>query len=283
MMSRRSAGAVLLVGAAILVGGCRRGEREVADAFSWTHELSPGSTVHLRTTSGSVTVHGTNETRAHVQGIKHWRRGRERDVRFVVSHDGGDVYVCAIWTRRGGQCGDERYKPRPPRWVSMFSLWRRRSDMNASFMVMLPPGVAVDASTVNGRVVVTEAAGDVKANTVNGEIRASTMGRGTLSLKSVNGSIRARAASLSDDARVELETVNGSVQAELPTELSAEVLLTTVNGRITTDCPVNTTGAASNREIRGLVGGGGTRRVELRTVNGSVELRGRRAEGGGNR
>jgi hypothetical protein len=221
---------------------------------------------------GNVTVRGTHEPVVHVQGMKHWRRGRERDVRFVVSHSGDDVYVCAIWTRRGGQCGDERIRPSPPRWLAIFSLFGRRSDMQASLEVMLPAGVRVDASTVNGRIVVTETAADVEANTVNGEIRASTMGGSTLTLKTVNGSIRVRATSLSKDARIEAETVNGSVQAELPTELDAEVVLTTVNGRISTDFPVQLTGRTSEREVRGVVGDGGAQRVELRTVNGSVQL-----------
>ncbi len=271
MQIRRLTGAALLAGAALSVGACRREARELPDAFSWTHELAPGRTLHLRTVNGSVTVRGTAESHAHVQGTKRWRRGRARDVRFVVEHSGDDVYICAIWTRRGGRCGDERYDPRPPRWLAMFSLFRRRTDMAASFDVMLPAGVRVDASTVNGPVTVTEAAGDVKAETVNGDVRASTMG-GALSLKTVNGSIRARAASLAEDAPIDLESVNGSVRAELPSPLDADVRLSTVNGRVTTDFPVALSGRASNRELRGTVGSGG-RRVTLETVNGSVELR----------
>jgi hypothetical protein len=271
MQIRRLTGAALLAGAALSAGACRREAREVSDAFSWSHELAPGTSIHLRTMNGNVTVRGTAEPRAQVQGSKRWHRGRERDVQFVVDREGDDVYLCAIWTRRGGRCGDERYRPSPPRWLAMFSLFRRRTDMAASFEVMLPPGVRLDASTVNGGVTVTEAAGDVKAETVNGDIRASTTGGG-LSLKTVNGSIRARAASLAKDAPVELETVNGSVRAELPSPLDAEVRLSTVNGRITTDFPVALSGRASARELRGTVGGGG-RPVSLKTVNGSVELK----------
>jgi putative adhesin len=271
MQIRRLTGAALLAGAALSVGACRRDARELPDAFSWSDALAPGSTVHLRTRNGNVAVRGTADRQAHVQGIKRWRRGRDRDVQFVVTRSGDDVYVCAIWTRRGGRCGDERYRPSPAWWLAIFSLFRRPSDMNASFEMMLPPGVRVDASTVDGRVTVTEAASDVKASTVNGDVRASTMG-GALELATVNGSIRGRAASLAKDAPIYFHTVNGSVQAELPTPLDADVLLATVNGRITTDFPIALTGRASERELRGTVGAGG-RRVELRTVNGSVELK----------
>jgi Putative adhesin len=272
MYIRRLAGAALLVGAALSVGACRHASRELPDAFSWADELAPGSTVHVRTMNGSVTVRGTAERQAHVQGIKRWRRGRARDVRFVVSRSGSDVYFCAIWVRRGGRCGDDRYGPRPGRLLAMFSLFRRRTDMSASFEVMLPTDVAIDASTVNGRVIVTEAAGDVKAETVNGDIRASTMGGG-LALTTVNGSIQARAASLATGAPVKLETVNGSIRAELPATLDADVRMTTTNGAIISDFPlVLPDGRASARNVRGKVGKGG-RPVELTTVNGSVELK----------
>jgi putative adhesin len=271
MQIRRLTGAALLAGAALSVGACRREGRDLPDAFTWSDQLAPGSTVHLRTMNGDVTVRGTADSQTRVQGSKRWRHGRDRDVRFVVARSGGEVYLCAIWTRRGGHCGDERYRPSPPRWLAMFSLFRRRSDMAASFEAMLPPGVHVEASTVNGRVTVTEAAGDVEAESVNGDIRASTMG-GALALKTVNGSIRARAASLAKDAPIHLETVNGSVRAELPAPLDADVQLSTVNGRITTDFPVTLSGKATARDLRGTVGDGG-RPVRLKTVNGSVELK----------
>src|SRR3712207_2700079 len=141
MQTRRLAALALVAGVALSVGGCRRGMHQVPDALSWSDELAPGTTVHLHTVSGDVNVHGTAERRARVQGIKRWRRGRERDVKFVASRSGDDVYVCAIWVRRGGRCGDERYGPRPPRILAMFSLFGRRTDMHASFEVMLPAGV----------------------------------------------------------------------------------------------------------------------------------------------
>jgi hypothetical protein len=59
MQVRRLTGAALLAGAALSLGACRREARELPDAFSWSDELTPGSTVHLRTTTGSVTVRGT--------------------------------------------------------------------------------------------------------------------------------------------------------------------------------------------------------------------------------
>ena len=270
---RRYATAALLAGAALSLAGCRHEARERVDAFSWGDELAPGTTVHLRTMNGTVAVHGTPEPRLHVQGIKRWRHGRERDVRFVVSREGDDLYLCAIWVRHGGRCGEERYGPRPPRILAIFSLFRRRTDMSASFDVMLPPGVAVDASTVNGRVTVMDASGDVEAKTVNGAIDASMNGGGGLKLETVNGSIHARAVALDDDADVRLETVNGSIRAELPPTLQADVHLSTVNGRVATDFPLQISGKVSTHDLRGQIGGGGGRDVQLKTVNGSVELK----------
>jgi DUF4097 and DUF4098 domain-containing protein YvlB len=67
-------------------------------------------------------------------------------------------------------------------------------------------------------------------------------------------------------------TVNGSITLDLPSALSAEVRATTVNGEISTDFPLSATGRISRRHVAGTIGGGG-RRLDLETVNGSVRLR----------
>jgi DUF4097 and DUF4098 domain-containing protein YvlB len=66
--------------------------------------------------------------------------------------------------------------------------------------------------------------------------------------------------------------VNGSVTAVFPASLNAEVTATTVTGNITTDFPLTVSGRFGGRRISGTVGGGG-RELELKTVNGSINLR----------
>ena len=74
------------------------------------------------------------------------------------------------------------------------------------------------------------------------------------------------------NAALAFRTVNGSITLDLPPDLSAEVRANTVNGEISTDFPLAVTGRVSRRHVTGTIGGGG-RRLDLDTVNGSVRLR----------
>ena len=69
-----------------------------------------------------------------------------------------------------------------------------------------------------------------------------------------------------------LKTVNGGITVELPASVAADIHAETVNGSIETDFPLTVTGKFVGRRIDGVIGGGG-RRLELETVNGSIALR----------
>jgi hypothetical protein len=66
--------------------------------------------------------------------------------------------------------------------------------------------------------------------------------------------------------------VNGSVTAELPAALDAQLEMTTVNGRLTTDFPLTLQGKVSPRAMRATIGSGG-RALKIETVNGNATLK----------
>jgi len=110
----------------------------------------------------------------------------------------------------------------------------------------------------------------VSLGTVNGSVGFSTSSYGEAS--TVNGSIRGAMGAAEWDDGLSFKTVNGTITLDLPPSLSADVRATTVNGEISTDFPLTVTGRVSRRQVQGTIGGGG-RRLELETVNGSVRLR----------
>ena len=67
-------------------------------------------------------------------------------------------------------------------------------------------------------------------------------------------------------------TVNGSIDLELPASLNADVELRTVNGDFETDFPMTLSGRVSPRHLSGKIGTGG-RDLRATTVNGSIKLR----------
>jgi hypothetical protein len=259
--------AIALVGTA---GACRGRVHDVPDAFRWEEPVPAGTTVHLRTSSGRIEVAPTQGTVAHVSGSKRWS-GRNDPIHFAWTRSGKDVYFCAM-VGSGGNCGSSYRESRGMRgsWLDIFSLFKRRpTQVEASLTVELPPGVRVDARTVQGEVSVHGATSGVTAHAVNGSIEIE--GAGPIEAQTINGGIEARLDSLSADDPITLETVNGAISVTLPPSAEGDVELSTVNGSVQTDFPLTASGHISGRSLHGRIGSS-SREIRLKTVNGNVEL-----------
>ncbi|WKW13240.1 DUF4097 family beta strand repeat-containing protein [Pseudogemmatithrix spongiicola] len=228
--------------------------------WRWDGTLAEGRTVNLHNVNGSVRFESGSGDRVEVEAEKRWRRGDPDDVRIEARQlSNGNVVICAMWRRNdscseGGINGGDRE-------------WNRNNDVSVHFVVRVPAYANVDANTVNGSVEVAELRGRVDANTVNGNVEAASSG-GPVRARTVNGSIRARGL-ITDD--LEYNTVNGSIEIELPANTNADVSLRTTNGRVTSDFPITFTGEINPRRIEAKVGNGGPE-LRARTVNGGIRL-----------
>jgi len=99
-------------------------------------------------------------------------------------------------------------------------------------------------------------------------VSAAGTARGT----TVNGSVVATVGKAGWSGTLEFSTVNGGIKLTLPSDLDADVDASTVNGSIDSDFPITVQGRMRPREFHGRIGKGG-RKLELSTVNGSIELR----------
>lgn len=249
-----------LIGVAPL-GAQRQTEQ---NAFTWAGRIPDGHWIRVRNLSGEISVTASNSDRVEVTATKQWRRSDPQSVRFEVRKYGrndDDVIICAIWEDRSDcddRGGDSHHDV-------------RNNDVSVQFRVMVPRGVKVGVSTVNGAVRVDGATSEVEASTVNGEVEATSSG-GPVNASTVNGSVTARMGRFDNDEDLNFSTVNGSVVAEFTGELDADIELSTVNGRFQTDYPVTINGRLDPRHLRARLGQGG-RRIRLSTVNGNVELR----------
>jgi hypothetical protein len=234
------------------------------NAFTWSGRIASGHWIRVRNLSGEITVTSSNSDRVEVTATKQWRRSDPQSVRFEVRKFGSndeDVVICAIWEDRA-DC-DDRGRD------SHHGV--RNNDVSVQFRVMVPRGVKVGVSSVNGAVSVEGATSEVEASTVNGEVEATSSG-GPVNASTVNGSVTARMGRFDNDEDLNFSTVNGSVVAEFTGQLDADIELSTVNGRFQTDYPVTVNGRLDPRHLRARLGQGG-RRIRLSTVNGNVELR----------
>ncbi len=260
--------AVLIVAS---TSACSRSGHDAS--FRWTNALPAGSVIHIRDRVGSINVKSGPGTQAIVNGSRSWRRGRSRDVEFVVNQSGSDYYVCAMW-RNSGDCEESGYKNHSSRGIlsilSIFSLFRHGSDTQADFDVTIPASVRVDAKTQVGSVTIDGASAGVSAQSANGSVTASNVS-GPLVLTTANGSVHVSAIALAPTDSVELSTANGNVRAELPANIDGNFDLRTTNGTVKSDFPLTPTSKSSGppKHLTGQIGTS-TRVVNMRTANGSV-------------
>jgi hypothetical protein len=239
------------------------------DAFTWQGPAAPGTTLHLRDIAGNISVRASADSLVHVTASKHWRHGGASAVGFAVARHGAELDVCALFG--GGTCAATGYRRHNSGFHRILGIaWG--SDMRADFVVTVPPGVAVDASTVSGDVAVDGAQAPLTLRTTNGNVFAATH-VGPIGATTINGSIAAFEDSLPPGAgSTSATTVNGDVMVAAPANLGATLDLSTINGSVTTDFPVPVQGTHGTRRAQGTVGTGGAP-VILHAVNGSVTLR----------
>lgn len=128
-------------------------------------------------------------------------------------------------------------------------------------------------SSVSGDITGRGLAGDMRSEVVSGdiEIEGGTFVR--VAAESVNGDITF-VGGLADDARMNMETVNGAIDVMFEGPLSADFDIETFNGNIR-NCfgpkPERTSKYAPGLEL-GFTEGDGGARVSLSTLNGSLEI-----------
>jgi hypothetical protein len=234
--------------------------RNVGNEWHYQMQMRPNQRVWIRNTNGPVDVVGGSNDSLEVHVEKSWRASDPNIVQLVPVKTELGVTICAVWEARETRCnegGDYRMNG------------VRKNDVAVRFTVVLPKGIPIDASTINGGLQIDEVSAPVEANTVNGRIDVSTSS-GSVHATTVNGSIDANMQELTN-GDVRLTTVNGSVMAGLPKRMNAEIDAQTVNGRVDSDLPLKITGKMSTRHLHGTLGNGGSV-LKLVTVNGSITI-----------
>jgi len=144
-----------------------------------------------------------------------------------------------------------------------------RNDVTVNYSLHVPPAVALDLRTVNGRIATRGIDAPTDAVTVNGPIDLETSGSGIVSAKTVNGRVVAKFLKTFQGAK--LKTVNGSVEAMLPSTASFICDLSQVNGDFEASFPVSIHSHPGSRRVSGEVNGG-QYSLKIVTVNGDIQL-----------
>lgn len=261
----------LAAAAAVCAPVTAAAQRTSTEPFKWSGDIQGGHWVYVRNLNGTVRVEAGTGSKLEITAEKHWRRGSPDDVEIQVKQVGtgkGDVLVCAIWKDTDTRCDEDGYSSR-----SHGDHWYRNGrdhDTEVEFIVRVPAGVKVDASSTNGGIEIDGATSEVVASTTNGRIDARSSG-GPVRASTTNGDVSVRMGVL-DAHDMEYRTTNGSITLELPASANADLDMRTTNGGVSSDFPLMMEGTFSRREMRGTLGKGGPR-IRLSTTNGSIRLR----------
>ncbi len=151
--------------------------------------------------------------------------------------------------------------------------WSSGDKLYVEFRLMVPKTALVnELGSVNGSVNVRSLTNMTVVSSVNGAVRATELS-GKVKLSTVNGSIRADFVEVRPDMEISLGTVNGSVEAMVPSNVDVTVKADSLNGSITNDfgLPVKK-GKYVGRSLYGRIGSGLTK-INLNSVNGSISLK----------
>lgn len=128
-------------------------------------------------------------------------------------------------------------------------------------------------SSVSGDIDAMQLRGEIEATSVSGDIVIADSAFERAQVNTVNGDMVFR-AQLIDGGKLDIETINGSVDVDFDGDVSARFDIETFNGSIR-NCfgprAERTSKYAPGRELK-FTEGGGASRVTIRTLNGSLTL-----------
>jgi DUF4097 and DUF4098 domain-containing protein YvlB len=262
-MNRRSfaswlgAGLGTLSALLVLALGAHASEhRGATEEFHQTYQLSPDGRVELDNINGPVHISAWDRNEVKVDAIKS-ADTKERLEEAKIEINSGSDHL-SIRTRYLSH-------NQTLNWGS------HNNPASVEYTLTVPRAARLDEiKLINGSLDVTGVSGEVRASCINGRLEARNLA-GRSRLSTINGHLDAGFDQLAGSA-VELNSVNGSVELTIPSDSKAEIEASTISGSIDNDFGLHVNRHRFvGRDLRGELAGGGTR-IELKNVNGSIEV-----------
>jgi lia operon protein LiaG len=127
---------------------------------------------------------------------------------------------------------------------------------------------------VSGDVSVTGAQGDVRANTVSGDVRLDGLRATSVKANTVSGDLEVRIDALTGRGDLSFNSVSGDVTLLVPRAFDADLSMSSVSGDVNSDfaLTVSNTNRLRRGSVEARIGNGG-RRLDVHTVSGSLRIR----------
>jgi hypothetical protein len=235
---------------------------KATDTWSRTYKLPSTGRFELINVNGKITAEATDGTEVIVEG---------RRTAKASSDDAARENLAKLEIREEVGESTVRVESRPPRFNGGFN------GHEIEWTIKVPKGVIVDLRTANGGVRLNNLSNEIHAKTTNGGVRGENITPSIIEASAVNGGVEFNLGSPLDATdSVDLETVNGGVILEMPSESKATITARCVNGGVNVDSleiarEEQSTPQDKRRRLNGTMNGGGAN-VKMNTTNGGIHL-----------
>ncbi len=240
-------GAVAVVALSIGIGNLYALAGDYREEFHKSYPLTADGRVSLKNVNGAVTITAWDKNEVQVDAIK-------------TANSQQKLTDAKIDIVAGSSAIDIRTK---------YPDGNNNNPASVEYTLHVPRKARLDKiELVNGRVNIDGVEGGIHAASVNGAVEASQVS-GEVRLSSVNGRV---SATLNAPKAVNMETVNGAVELNLPSNAVGEINASTVHGGISNEfnIPVNRERWVGS-EMRARLGDGGPA-IKLSAVNGGIQI-----------
>ena len=235
---------------------------KATDTWSRTYTIPEKGRFELINVNGKIIAEPTDGTQVIVEG-RRTAKGR--------SDEAAKETLAKLEIREEVGESTVRVESRPPRLSGGFG------GHEIEWTVKVPKGVILDLRTTNGGVRLNNLSNEIHAKTTNGGVRGENITPSLIEASAVNGGVEFNLGSPLDATdSVDLETVNGGVTLELPSESKATIAARCVNGGVKVeDLDISREEQATDfdkrRRLNGTMNGGGAN-VKMNTTNGGIRL-----------
>jgi DUF4097 and DUF4098 domain-containing protein YvlB len=256
---------LVLIAAALVAESAAAGVLE--EKYDHTFDVRAGALFALSNTNGHITIHSWDQPRVAVHAVKK-----------VESRDSGVAQkaMAALKIEPALSADGLRINTIYPKQnAGGFFDWLAGTNvsMGVTYDVTVPRSMNLTVDDTNGAIEISDVRGSHHIETTNGHIDLTRCG-GDVDAETTNGGIKAELTDVNPGKSIRLETTNGRISVALPKSFAARIDASTTNGSVNTDLPVTTT-ETGHHALRGMINGGGSAELRLRTTNGSISIESR--------